>query len=146
MSHLNMWIERPGKIFLTAVEGDHVHLGLPLILPFSFTWYSCCIARKQILEMPYISKYSLNAPQHSSPPGRKAILSWEPCKIKADFCLEKSNQRNQYLILTPALFSITLHWRTISTERNLYSSFCQPGFEKNVPFQSSYFSPCLPCL
>ena len=34
--------------------------------------------------MPYISKYSLNAPQHSSPPGRKEIF-----KIKADFCLEK---------------------------------------------------------
>ena len=29
-----MWIERPGKIFFTAVEGDHVHLGLPVDFPF----------------------------------------------------------------------------------------------------------------
>ena len=70
-----MWIERPGKIFFTAMEGDHVHLSLSFHFPFdneiqfdvafnAIQWYI-------FLKKSYSSKYSLNAPQHSSPPEDK---------------------------------------------------------------------------
>ena len=70
-----MWIERPGKIFFAAMEGDHVHLSLPFHFPFeneiqfdvefnAIQWYT-------FLKKSYSSKYSLNAPQHSSSPEDK---------------------------------------------------------------------------
>ena len=105
------------------------------------------LQENRFLEMPYISKYSLNAPQHSSPPGTKTMLSWEPSKIQVDFCLDKNQIREINIWFLPPHCLVLLSIDALSPQKGTYiiHFVSQVLRKKNVPFQSSYFSPCLLC-
>ena len=142
-----MWIERPGKIFFTAVEGDHVHLGLPVDFPVdneiqfdiafnAIQWY---IFLKKALQLKIFSQCPA-----------AFVASW---KDKECWHHEKNKElnlegfglrKNQIQILTPTLLCHTPHCRTISAERNLKKNHFR-RVPKHRFLSSIFFSPCLLC-
>ena len=115
-----MWIERPSKIFLTSVEGDHVHLGLAINLPFSFTWYSCCITSKQIFRNALHLKIFSQCPTAFISSWKKSNVEMRTILNTSRFLLGKNQIREINICFLPPHCLVLLSIDALSPQKGTY--------------------------